>query len=445
MSPSPKPGEAGRAALEFLPDADELERRPLHRGVPIVLYLLLGVFCSLLLWASLSEIDLVVTARGRLTTPQANMVIQPMETAQIETMPVRMGQIVSKGQVLATLNPTFAFADLNQLRERMSSLDAQLHRLEAEQDGKEFKPGSGMDDVLQSRLALERKASYQARAAALDENIGRLKAGIVTNTRDIESLGAWVKSLREMETMNEEMYAKRYQSRQVLLESQERRLAVERNLEVARNRDAELKRELAAAESDRSAFGKEWRQKVLEEIVAVRRDRDSLAEQLQKAELRNRLVNLTAPEDAVVLEIAKLSPGSIVREAEALFTLVPLNVPLEAEVQIDTADIGHVKLGDRVRVKIDAFPFQKHGTLPGRLAKLSQDSFLHEGLPAQSAGSYYLGRVDLENLAFRNIKGPARLLPGMTLSAEIVVGKRTVASYFLYPVVKAFDEAAREP
>jgi hemolysin D len=434
-----------RDALGFLPDADEIERTPIHRGVPVTLYLLLTLFLAIILWASLSEIDQVVTARGRLVTPQPNIVVQPFETAQIRSLDVRMGQIVNRGQVLATLDPTYVTADLTQLRDRLASLDAQVRRLEAEQEGSIFKGKNGSDDLLQASLDLERRGNYQARLRSLDETIGRLKASMMTNSKDIASLEFWVKSLREIETMNEDLYARKFQTRQSLLESRERRLAVERDLVVARNREAELARDLAGAEADKAAFVKEWRQKMLEELVNARRERDAAAEQVQKAELRSRLINLVAPEDAVVLEIAERSPGSIVREAEPLFTLVPLNVPLEAEVQIDSADIGHVKLGDPVRVKIDAFPFQKHGTISGKLAKMSQDAFVRKSVTGNPAESYYLGRVEFERISFRNLDKPARLLPGMSMTSEIVVGKRSVISYFLYPMIKAFDEAAREP
>ncbi|MGI9213982.1 MAG: HlyD family type I secretion periplasmic adaptor subunit [Methylococcaceae bacterium] len=433
-----------KEALAFLPDAEEIERTPINSGIPITMYVLLALFVSLLIWASVSEIDQVVTARGRLVTPLPNIVLQPFETARIMSLPVRMGQIVSKGQTLATLDPTIVTADLAQLKDRLNSMDAQMRRLESERHGTHFESGQNEDDILQASLDQERRGHYRARLQSLEETIGRLQAAINTNRQDIASLETWVKSLHEIESMNSELYDRKYQTRQLMLESREKRISVERDLVVARNHEVELRRDLAAAEADKKAFTQEWKQKTLEELVETRRERDSLAEQIHKAELRNRLINLEAPEDGVVLEIAKLSPGSIVREAEAFITLVPLAATLEAEVQIDTADIGRIKVGDPVRVKIDAYPFQKHGILTGQLAKLSQDSFVKESQD-QQASAYYLGRVDLGPIVFRNLDKPARLIPGMSMTAEIKIGKRTVMSYFLYPMIKAFDEAGREP
>jgi HlyD family secretion protein len=168
-------------------------------------------------------------------------------------------------------------------------------------------------------------------------------------------------------------------------------------------------------------------------------------EQLQKADKRHKLVVLTAPVDAVVLEIAKLSPGSIVKEAETFFTLVPLNVTLEAEVNIDSVDVGYIKVGHPVHLKLDAFPFQKHGTLDAKVRTISEDAFRRDTGAKSGADAYYLTRITLEKTHLKNMIDSARLLPGMTVSAEIVVGKRSVISYLAWPLTKGLTEAIREP
>lgn len=83
--------------------------------------------------------------------------------------------------------------------------------------------------------------------------------------------------------------------------------------------------------------------------------------------------SLVAPGNAVVLEFGPFSEGSVVREGEAIMTLVPLDLPIEAEVLIDPKDIGYVRVGDSCRLKLEAFPFQRHGTLQGTLRTVSDD------------------------------------------------------------------------
>ena len=431
-------------SVAFLPDADALERKPLPGGLTATLYLLVALVVATIVWASVFEVDQIVTARGKLVTAQPNIVLQPLETAQISELKVQPGQIVTKGQVLAVLDPTFITADLTQAQDRLKSLDAEVRRVEQELAGKAAAPGQGRDEQLQAQLQGERLASYQARLLRLDETVARNKAAIVTNAQDIQSLEGRVKSLREIEAMNEQLTQQQFQSNMKLLESRERRQEIERELISARNRSIELKKQLAEAEADKASFSREWRQKSTEELVAVRRERDSVAEQVKKAERRSRLIELVAPSDAVVLEVAARSTGSIIREAEPLVTLVPLGETLQAEMQIVSADVGYVKLHDPVRIKIDAFPFQKHGLIKGQLDKLGQDAFSKDPSASQT-GPYYLGRATLEHNELRNLPRNAPLIPGMTLSAEIVVGQRSVMSYVMYPIMRGLSEAAREP
>ncbi len=433
-------------AVDFLPDADALERKRLPAGFTTTLYLLVGLVAAAVLWASLCELDVVVTARGRLVTQSPNIVVQAFETAQITSLDVRAGQVVRKGQVLAVLDPTFVRADLTQARDRLASLDAELHRLEQEQVGQAYGgAGSNRDAVLQSRLQADRKASYQARMARLDENLGRVQAGITTNQGEVGALESRMKSLREIEAMQEALTAQNFQSRIKLLESRERRQEVERELLSAGHRSQELRRQLAEAQAEKLAFAQEWRQKSTEDLVAVRRERDSVAEQVRKADRRNQLIRLLAPADAVVLEVAAKSAGSVLRESEQLFVLVPLDVPLEAEIQIESADIGNVKPSDPLRLKVDAFPFQKHGLMKGVLDKLGQDAFTRDAGTGAPRPAFYVGRSRVDQAELHDLPRQARLVPGMTLTAEIVVGRRTVMSYLMYPVLGGLSQAATEP
>ena len=456
MEPANKPslGNPGdqqeppeHTAVEFLPDADEIERTPLPRLARITLHVLLATLASLLLWAVFSEVDQVIVARGRLVTPLPNVVVQPLETAIILSLDVRVGQVVKKGERLATLDPTFTEADQSQLRTRLNSLDTQSQRLESELSGKSV-PGIGKTDAdskLQAQLSAERQANYKAQSTKMDETIGRLRATIDTNLRDQQMLTTRVKSLREMETMQEKLVAMQYGARARLLEAQDKRLEVERELLLAQSREQELRRDLAASEAEKAAFGKGWRQKTMEDMLATSRDRDDVKEQLQKADKRQKLVTLESPVDAVVLDIAKLSQGSVAKGGEPMFTLVPLVAELEAEVQIDSIDVGYVKVGDVAHLKLDAFPFQRHGDITAKVRTISEDAFRRDAAQGQGLDAYYLSRIEMGKSRLKNMPAAARLLPGMTLSAELVVGKRSVISYLLWPLTKALDQSIREP
>jgi HlyD family secretion protein len=433
--------------VEFLPDADAIERSPLPRSLRITLHLMVGAMICFILWASLSQMEKIVQAHGRLVNPLPNIVVQPLENSIVQAIDVRVGQVVRKGQRLASLDPTFTQADETQLRQRLASLDTQVARTDSELRGTASDAaGSTGDSALQMALSAERRANFAAQKTRLDENIARLRASIDTNQRDQVVLKERVKALGEIEAMQQSLIDANFGARMQLLEARDRRLEVERQVTMANNRNVELSRELRAAQAEREAFDKGWRQKSMEDLLAATRERDSVREQLTKADKMRQLVVLTAPADAVVLEIAKVSPGSVARATEPVFTLVPLNAVLEAEVEINSLDIGNLKVGDSVHLKLDAFPFQKHGMLEGKLRTVSRDAFKRENVAAgQGTDAYYTARVGFAGSTLRNLPAGVQMLPGMTVTGEIVVGKRSVMSYLIWPLTKAMDESLREP
>ncbi|MFH1034534.1 MAG: HlyD family type I secretion periplasmic adaptor subunit [Pseudomonadota bacterium] len=438
-------------AVEYQPDALELEARPLPGGARWSLYLLVLLLVTAVLWASLSDVDRVVVSRGKVVTTVPTIVVQPMETAVIHDIRAKVGQVVPKGAVLATLDPTFTQADVAQQRARVMSFSAQIQRLEAELNNKPYKlqNSDDPDERLQADIYKKRAANFQARLKGFQEGIARLEASLATNLNEQKVLGQRYKGLKEIEGMRASLAEGRYESRLKVLESQNQRLEVERELRQANNREAEIRHDVNKNRAEAEAFVQNWRQEISEELVKTIRERDYSAEQLVKATRREELVVLRSPEDAMVLEIAKRSAGSVVREGEALFTLVPLNVPLEVEVQLEVRDIGFVRTGDQARIKFDAFPYQKHGTAKGKLRSLGEDlvqqALLGEGQEDKKGGMFYLGRLQLEEVKLNSVPPDFRLLPGMTLTAEIKVGQRRVISYLLYPIMRGFDESLREP
>jgi HlyD family secretion protein len=437
----------GKTVVEYLPDADEIERNPVPRGAQVTMHVLLLAFVSFGVWASVSQLDQVVAAEGRLITPTPNVVVQPLETSIIKSIDVRVGQVVKKGDTLATLDATFAQADEGQLRARLLSIETQIQGFEQELSGSTTgsKPTVNADDKLQADLLVERRANYRAQQLKLSENAAKLRAALTSNRDDQRLVAARLHSVKQLEAMQEKMVAQKFGAPLQLYEAQLRTKEVERELEQVTNHESEIRRDLAAADSEKMAFEKGWRQKLMEDLLATTRERDSLKEQLLKADKRSTLVTLVAPVDSVVLEIAKLSKGSIVQGAETFFTLVPLNVPLEAEVQIDSMDVGYIKRGHLVNIKLGAYPYQKHGTLDAKVRSVSEDAFRKDAAGNQIASAYYKAQLSLDTTKLKNMPENARLLPGMTLTAEIVVGKRSVLSYLAWPLTKGLDEAGREP
>jgi HlyD family secretion protein len=253
--------------------------------------------------------------------------------------------------------------------------------------------------------------------------------------------------MKSIETMRSTLMEKAVGSKLNLLLSRDARLEVESNLAHVRGNIADYEHRVDKARADEKVYVEDFRKTAYQDLVEILAKRDAAAEDLKKVELRRQLIVLKAPSDAVVLEIANRTIGSVVREAETLFVLVPRDVPLQAEVNVSGKDIGQVSVGQPVRIKFEAFPFQKYGTGTGAVRVISQDSFSPDGkseAPGHATVPYYRVLVDLVDAHLRSPADRIHFVPGMAVTAELKVGRRSVLSYFLYPLLRGLDESIRE-
>lgn len=428
----------------FEPDADALESLPLPFPGRTILYLMMGLILAAVLWASLSHVDRVVTAPGRLVTTAPKAVVQPLETSIIKALHVREGDRVKAGQVLATLDPTFLAADFATLAANRERVAAQIARLEAELAGKDYRPSKRSEAADSQRSIHEQKqATMTARLTSFDRKADELRAGKRVNARRMVRIRDQLRVTRELESIRSRLFERKVGSHIDLLNVQAERFRLLEELEALEERQVEIDNRLKSNVAERELYVRADRHETLKELVEARKQLDTLDESLTKTTRRQAAERLTAPHDAVVFEVAERSVGSILKEAEPLMTLVPADSGIELLVELTPRDIGRVKVGDPCRIKIDAFPFQIYGTLGGRLRTISSDAFVENSRADRTLS--YRAQIALDESDFSRRAAESPLRPGMTGTAEIVIGRRSVISFLLYPVIRTLDEAAREP
>lgn len=438
------------AIAEFQSDAIEVEERAPPRVARMTLYAVVALILAAVTWACLSSVDAIVTAPGKLITTSPNLVVQPLETSVIREVHVKVGDTINRGDVLATLDPTFSQADVAQLRTKFSALDAAINRLDAELNGRDFTAAdpANPDNALQARLFIQRKAFYETSLRNYDAQIASAQANLKTSQDEEPLMAQRLETLRSIEAMREGLMEKQSGSRLNFLLSHDARLEVENNLSRARGNQVDLIHRLEKVRAERQVFIEDFGRTAYQELVDTLAKRNAAAEDLKKAELRRQLIVLTAPVDSVVLEIANRSVGSVVREAETLFVLVPRDVPLQVEVNVEGKDVGQIAIGQTVRLKFDAFPFQKYGTGSGLVRIVSRDSFAPDSKgegARRLVAPYYRVLVDVADKRLHALPETFQMIPGMTVTAEMKVGHRSVISYFLYPLLRGLDESIREP
>jgi HlyD family type I secretion membrane fusion protein len=406
-----------------------------------------GLVLAILL-AAVTRVDRTVTAAGQINSRQPTIVVQSLDRAIITSLAVREGDRVKAGQELATLDATFAAADVAGLTVQVESLAAEIGRLEAERENREIVTGSlpVRYEAIQRSLLQRRRAERDEKLRGIDEKIAGGRATIQKYLADARQYGEQLRVVTAIEAMRRKLFDLGSGSQLTYLDAVHRRMEIERNVEYENNARVETEHALAAAQSERQSVLRQWQTQVDTDLAQRRAERDAALEQLAKATKHHELINLRAPADAIVQNMAKLSVGSVLTEAAPLFTLVPIDAPLEAEIRIDADDIGFVRPGDPVAIKLAPYTYLEHGYVEGHLRVLSADAVTTtEDRNAAPTRPYYKGYVTLDRVRLRDVPKDFKLLQGTPVTADIKVGQRTLLSYLLTGALRTVDGAMREP
>lgn len=422
-------------------------------GIRSTIYLAAALVIALIILAATTRLDRVVeSVGGEIVSTTPTEVLQSLDPALIKTINARVGDRVKAGDVLATLDPTFASADVDALRLQVASYDAQITRAEAELAARTYVPPPAADPAaarygeLQQALFAQRKAHYDEQMRAYDSQIAQYKATLAKLKNNQSRYADRMALAREVEQMRATLAAAQVGSRLHLLSATDQKTELLRNLELDHHTLIETEHQLEATVATRDAFAQKWLADASQEVVTARNQRDTARQQLEKALRKKDLVRLVASEDSVVLRMAKLSVGSVLKDAEPLMYLAPLNSPLEAEVRIAPRDIGFIRPGDPVKIKLDAFDFVEHGMVKGTISWISEGAFMVDERTGQPTPEpYYKAHVELTDAMLRNVPNGFRLIPGMTLRGDIHIGSRSILTYLVSGAVRTFSEAMREP
>ena len=448
---------------QFQSETDAIREAPQPIATRMTVFLLAAVLASGVILTFVTKMDRVVvsanvgaspsgaaTSGGKIVTKAELLnVYQTLDNSIIKSIDVREGEQVAAGQLLATLDQTFADADVYQYKLQLASSEAQIARDEAELTGSPLGFRSTTDPDFLKYQAIQKDyyeqhvAQYTAQIKSYDAKIKQYQATVQKFEADLKGYKQREEVAGQIESMRDTLAASGSGSRLNLWQAQDARLETLRLMDYSRNSLLETKQTLTAIEADREAFVRQWSANLNQELVTARGTWDTAKAQYDKALKHQELVRLTASESAVVLTMAKVSVGSVLQSGSTLFTLMPLNAPVEAEATIASQDIGFIRPGDPCLLKIDAFSYVEHGTAEGKVRWISEGAFTTNDA-GQPVSAYYKARCSIEEMHFRDVPEHFRLIPGMTLEADIKVGTRSVAMYLLGGLLRHYNEAMRE-
>jgi HlyD family type I secretion membrane fusion protein len=413
-----------------------------------ILQVLAAIIVISLILMSVVKLDRVVTSAGKLVPTRGTLFVQPLDRSIIRQIKVHTGDVVRKGQILAELDPTFAEADLKKEEDHLAIASALVARLEAELESKPYEGGPSAAEQLQLSIWHQRQAELQQTIADFDARIHGDEAVIQKAQQDISAYSTRLSYAAQVANMEETLEKNGNASKLKVLAANDAKTEAARQLSEARNSLASAEHELDALRAQRGVAIGKWHDDVGTQLSAARDDLHSTQQTLAKATRVSDLSSLQAPEDAVVLDIGNASKGSVVDTTSSatkpLFTLVPLDGPVEAEIEIPSRDVGFIKVGDHVEVKIDAYPFMRHGTVKGTISTVSEGSF-NIGDDDRLRDPFFKARVKVDKADLRDVPAGFRLIPGMTVQGDVLIGHRTILSYLVEGGLRTGSEAMREP
>jgi hemolysin D len=431
------------------------------RTAPVSQHITLYVFSTLIIVAVLFtffvSLDRVVTSQEGWILPSAGAIyISPYDQGIVKELHVKVGDVVKKGQPLATLDPIFTQADLDQLREHMNSDVAQITREKAELTRHPYVYNvKDHYQAIQGELWQQRQGEFKSTMESYESQIKSTEAQLGQAQSDVEKYTVRLKLNSDIAGMYKPLVDKGYASNLQLLQSTDTATEINRLLNDAKNQVPQYAATAAALKAQLAAYIKTWDATTSTQLVADENDRDTTQDNLDKAQKYRDLTSLESPVDGIITQIGQVSKGSVQAGAVSataslqtppLVTIAPLNAAIETELDISTQDIGFIRPGDTVTLKIDAFPYIRFGTVKGTITRISEASYAIDinGQP-EPAGPFFKVYASVKEFQLHNVPRDYRLVPGMSLTGDIFVGTRTIWSYITEAAMRTGLEAMREP
>lgn len=428
---------------DFLPGALEIQETPPSPAGRTVLWLLLTLFCAGVLWASFGEVDIVVTAPGRIIPSGQVKVVQAPEAGLVSAIHVVDGQYVEEGEALLGLDDTYTDADSTRTLEQLNHTSVEIgwrKLLERWLEKGAFGvAGDSYESKEDDYIFRQKQREIRARYLSLEEELGANQAEQDAVMAEWDRTQSTLNILEERVAAYRALMDKQNGAKIQYLEMLQQQTDMAKSLPIFTSRQRQLSSSAEALKAQRQAMINELRNQNLLALAQLQGEKASIEQEYRKAARRHGLQLVRAPVSGAVQELAVHTVGGVVQSAQTLMKIVPDGAIIEVEALLRNQDIGFVQEGQPSVVKIDAYNFTKYGLLDAFVANISNDA-----IEDQQLGWAFKIRLQLksEELAVGNKW--VKVVPGMSVVAEIKTGKRRLIEFFLSPLLRYKQESIRE-
>lgn len=390
---------------DFMPSLLEIIERPAHKAGTVIIIGIFTLLIGAIIWACVSKIDVVITAGGSVQ-PIGNLnVVKAYSGGTVKSINVSEGEFVNQGDVLIELDAESLEIYVNQLQNQQKILEAQREI---------YKKIIGSNDLSEVKIS-----SYS------DELKPHIQAILDSDTGYRNSLANYEneKSSAEINKEIAELQLEQYRSNGTQRQIKAQELSVQQYTLAVENAELQI-----------SNVKAQYSSQVNSNISEINKELDEIQANLEKYRLSTEYQRITAPVSGYVNSIGVNTLGETVTSAQQLVTIVPDNTPNEMICYVKNTDIADIELGMEAEIKLEAYPYNRYGTVKGTVKYISPSSFSNEQL-----GNVYIVKLELDN-SNENIN----VISGLSGAVEIKIGKRKIMDYFLEPIVKGFGECLKE-
>jgi len=419
---------------EFHPLIVEIEDRPINPIGRVILYIVLAIITFGILWLFFAKIDIVVSARGQVIPTGEIKILQPIETGVISKILIKEGDYVTKGQTLMQIDPSVTETSLETKQKDLEVLNLQIQRLEALIQDKPFLiKTSSLESLEQQKLYSIQKDSLEEGIMRYDMKLSQAnsqyQSSISDKNRILSLLNKDLKRAKKLESVLDIIARKDYDELKKNIDN------LQEQLNMARFKIQESSKRIKELEEEKNSFVHQFKDTKYQELLTLKKEARNLQSQINAINFQNQKQSIVSPEDGYVAKLMINTVGGVVTPAEKLISIVPKDSPLIVKANVLNQDIGFIKNDMESKIKIDTFNFQKYGFFEGKVINVGSYSIKDEKL-----GDIYEVKIEPDGKKLM-VEGKERYLEaGMSVTAEIKVGKRRVIEFFIYPIIKYLDE-----
>lgn len=412
-------------------------------GAKVFVWVIFVWLCLLITWISLARVDQVVRAEGQVIPATKKQVIQHLEGGIVSTIMVSEGSPVKRGDLLVSIQDRRADSQLQERLVRMAGLKARIGRLRAEAEGASdvnAMKGLSVNDpgyAEERRLFVDRQNKLQQEVQVLSEQIRQRQAEIRSLEDRKKSLSAEFDVANKQFLMISGLLSRNAASQMEFLDAQSRVRRFQTQMTDAESSIPKLQAEIQELKARVNGNYAKFRAESRDELGKTELELAQVKEQSSAETDRVARTEIRAPMDGIVNRLFINTIGGVVKPGDPIAEITPLEEKVVMEGKVRPADRADLRPGLGLQARVSAYDYAMYGTLPGKLTEVSADTVVDE-----RGNLNYRVRMELDvrHTALSN----KPLTPGMTVTADIVTGRRTILQYLLSPLHRFTDRAFRD-